>query len=64
MKKAQAVNTMTSVERLALALRLAIDAPEGRESDAHAMVQALALCMSEEEIEAAKALAIQYEMSL
>lgn len=50
----KAIEDMTPIERLALALRLAIDAPEGREADADAMVQAMAAGLGDAEIEAAK----------
>lgn len=53
------VEDMTPVERLALALRLAIDAPAGREADADHLVQALSAGLSEEDIEAAKQAALE-----
>lgn len=55
----KSVEDMTLIERLAMALRLAIDAPAGREADADKLVQALAAGLSEFEIETAKRAALK-----
>lgn len=55
----KSVEEMTPVERLTMALKLAIDAPAGREADADKLVQALAAGLSEFEIETAKRAALK-----